>query len=334
MTGMPNEPGERILWVTWEVQRRNQSISKRLGARLLEIHGVGKSRLGRYARSTYLTVAAALKEKPDVIIAANPSMVLASVAVLLGRAMRRPVLIDTHNGALEALVGGVVADYLETALARTADVTVVHNDDLIDRVRRRGGRPFVLPDPIPDLPRVDSTESPLKGRQNVLYICSFDIDEPYLEVMEAGRILGPDVHIYVTGRRSDLVTRAGPPPNVIPTGYLAEADYIRALRTADVVMALTTNDRCAMCGAYEAVSAGKPMVLTGTTTLRNIFSRGTVYTENRAADIARAIDEALRRKSELSAEVAGLEVDLEARWGERLRGFKDLVRGLTRGERS
>ncbi|MBI2895802.1 MAG: hypothetical protein HYY06_19755 [Deltaproteobacteria bacterium] len=330
----PSENEERILWVAWEIQRRNQSVAKRLGARLLEIHGVGTSRLGRYVRSTYETVAMALRFRPDAIIAANPSVVLATVAVLLGRALRRPVLLDTHNAGIEPVVGGIVADALATLLARGADVTVIHNDDLVESVRKRGGRPFVLPDPVPDLPAAAPSEiGTFKGRCNVFYICTYDVDEPYLEVMEAGRLLPPDVHIYVSGRRSELLTRANPPANVIPTGYLSEADYVRALRAADVVMALTTLDRCALCGAYEAVSAGKPMVLTGTSTLRHIFSRGAVFTENDARRIAGAIDEALRRKSELSSEAIALRTDLEARWGERLSGLQELLRELSRSSR-
>lgn len=338
MTRCPavRERGRKILWVTWEVQRRNQSVAKQLGAQLLEIQGAGQSRLGRYLRSTLKTVSAALRERPDVIVAANPSMVLASLAVLLGRALRTPVVLDTHNGGVEPLVGGAVADVLATVLARGADVLVVHNDDMVASVERRGGTPFVLPDPVPEL---STTDGPTKlpafdGRANVFYVCTYDLDEPYLEVMRAGRLLPPDVHVYVSGRKSELITTKDPPPNVIPTGFLSEADYARAIRKADVVMALTTLDRCALCGAYEAVSVGKPMVLTGTKTLRGIFSKGVVYTENRAEDIARAIEEAVRRKEELSAEVVALKGDLEARWDERLRGFEGLVEGLSRGARA
>lgn len=323
-----------ILWVTWEVQRRNRSISQRLGARLLEIDGVGQGRLARYLRSSVRTVLTAVREKPDAIVASNPSMVLASLAVVLGKALRRPVLIDTHNVGIRVNGGeGSLGDYLATAIARGADVTIVHNDDLVDEVRKRGGRPFVLPDPVPELPaRDEASRFPLfTGKQNVLYVCTYDADEPYAEVARAGAYLPPDVHVYVSGRRKERLLALGPPPNVIPTGFLSEQDYVRALEAADVVMVLTTMADCAQCGAYEAVSAGRPMVLTGTTTLRTIFSRGAVYTENRPEDIARAIQQALAEKRELGKQVARLRDELVAGWGQRLDGFRGLVQGLARG---
>jgi len=328
------QPDQKILWVTWEVQRRNRSVSSRLGARLLEIPAEGQSRLGRYLRSGLRTVVTAVRERPDAIVASNPSVVLASLAVVLGKALRRPVLIDTHNVGLRPNGGeGSIGDYIATAIARGADVTIVHNDDLIDAVKKRGGRPFVLPDPVPELPTPDEPSKlpPFDGKHNVFYICTYDTDEPYKEVVQAGRLLSPDIHIYVSGRKKDKLLAESPPPNVVPTGFLSEADYVRALQKADIVMVLTTLQDCALCGAYEGVSAGRPMVLTGTQTLRRIFSKGTVYTENRAESIARSIEEAVEKKSELAKEVARLRDDLVVGWGKRLDGFRGLIEGLSRG---
>ncbi|MBI2892994.1 MAG: hypothetical protein HYY06_05545 [Deltaproteobacteria bacterium] len=329
----PVRPDEKILWVTWEDQRRNRSVSKAVGARLLEISGAGQGRLGRYVRSTVRTVGTVLRERPDFIVASNPSIVLASLALVLGRSLGRPVLIDAHNAGLDPPGGeGSLLHWVASAVTRGADVTVVHNDDLVDDVRHRGGRPFVLPDPVPDLAEAPEPVKPsaFQGKHNVLYVCTYDFDEPYLEVVEAGRLLGADVCIAITGRKVERILAANPPSNVIPTGYLPEADYVGALRAADVVMVLTTRESCAQCGAYEAVSAGVPMVLTGTATLRRIFSRGAVYTENRAAAIARAIEEAIRRRAELAAEVARLRDELVLGWNERLRGFHGILQELAR----
>lgn len=329
-----SQPDQKILWVTWEVQRRNRSVSSRLGAQLLEIPAEGQSRIGRYLRSGLRTVMTAVKERPDAIVASNPSVVLASLAVVLGKALRRPVLIDTHNVGLRPNGGeGSIGDYVATAIARGADITIVHNDDLIDAVKKRGGRPFVLPDPVPELPASDepSTLPPFDGKHNVFYICTYDTDEPYKEVVKAGRLLPPDIHIYVSGRKKDKLLAESPPPNVVPTGFLSEADYVRALKAADVVMVLTTLHDCALCGAYEAVSAGRPMVLTGTNTLRRIFSRGTVYTENTADEIAKSIQRAVDQKASLAADVSRLRDELVAGWGRRLDGFKGLIEDLSRG---
>ena len=87
------------------------------------------------------------------------------------------------------------------------------------------------------------------------------------------------------------------------------------------VIDLSTRERCLLCGAYEAVAAGKPMILSRTQTLMDYFTRGAVFTDNRVSDLPHSIRNAIldlrRREAELRAEVAilrrELTEDLQAR---------------------
>jgi hypothetical protein len=74
-------------------------------------------------------------------------------------------------------------------------------------VEINGGKSFVLPDKIPDLPRIKTL--PLKGKYKFLFICTFASDEPYNEVFEAARCVGPDICIYVSG-----ISKEGVIPNL------------------------------------------------------------------------------------------------------------------------
>lgn len=315
-------------WLAWENQRRNRSVSQAIGACLLEVPQTVSRGLARYLWSITRTISFVRREKPAVIFASNPSMMLALVAVALGRVLRVPVLLDAHTAGIHPFNGKKWwANQITCWLTRLATVTIVHNMDIEPVVQSRGGKTFVLPDPVPDLPQPAALETPppLRGRKNVFYICSYDYDEPFREVANAGALLPSDVCIYVSGRRKERMLAAHPPDNVIATGFLEEQEYVRMLYAADVVMVLTNLDNCVLCGAYEAVAAERPVVLTDSAALRRVFSRGAVYTENRAESIARAIEHALAIQENLASDVRELKKQLIASWEDRRIEFEKLL---------
>src|SRR5690625_4327167 len=89
------------LWLTWERQRRNRTTSAALGARLFEFRPNGSAPV-RYGRSLLRTWWTLRSQKPTLVFAQNPSLVLANLATVYGRRYRTPVVVDAHNGALEA----------------------------------------------------------------------------------------------------------------------------------------------------------------------------------------------------------------------------------------
>jgi glycosyltransferase involved in cell wall biosynthesis len=156
---------------------------------------------------------------------------------------------------------------------RRADLTIVTNEPLRQIVEGHGGRAFVLPDRIPALNHAALEPAVEKREGQVVFICSFAEDEPYEEVIKAGAILEEGMLLHITGsphRLREGVLR-NLPANVRLTGFLPENDYLDLLRRADVLMDLTTREDCLVCGAYEAVALGKPLVLSDTRALRNHF---------------------------------------------------------------
>lgn len=303
------------IWFTWETQRRNRTLSHALGARLFEFD-YGSHPVMRYPLSIVRTLWTILRQKPRVIFAQNPSLVLAALVTQYGRWCRRAVVIDAHNTGIVAFGGRIRwINALTRLILRTASLTIVSNRTLAEQVRRQGGEPVVLPDPVPDLPRSNPVAR-LHGDFNVLFICSWAVDEPFVEVIRAASAVAEGTHIYITGdsKGRELAFGSSLPPNVHLTGFLPEEEYVRLLYGVDLTVDLTSRDDCLVCGAYESVAAGTPMLLSDTPTTRDYFSRGAVYTHNDATAIAEKLDLARSRHPELKQEVAQLGAELTERW--------------------
>ncbi len=310
-------------WITWEHQRRNIGVSSGLGVPLFELAFKG-GRLTRYMKSLLATARVLATKKPAVLFVQNPSIVLALMAVVWGRIRGRPVIVDAHNAGLTPLEG---RSWLLTRAAafvsRQASLTIVSNEALAPVVDRYGGRPFVLPDPIPELP-AGVAPNDAAGKLRVLFICTYASDEPYSAVVQAARAFADDADFYVTGRlkaEHEALRRAAP-ANVFFTGFVPEDRFIGLLHAADVVMDLTTRDNCLVCGAYEGVAAGKPLILSDSRATREYFSRGVVYTDNTPESIEQCLREALAQRDRLSQEIAQLRTRLVDDWSRRGEALK------------
>ena len=304
------------IWITWENQRRNRELARALSIRLYEWSDIDpiETWLFKYSVGVFRTLVLLARERPHVAFCQNPSTMLAFLLLLVRPLTGAKVFVDAHNAGLLPIGGRSKAlNRIARWIQRHADLTLVTNDGLKRIVERNGGRAFVLPDKIPD-PGQGPARPPC-GRLNALFICSYAEDEPYLEVFEAARRLDPDVFVHVTGNhRKKNIDPASLPRNVALTGYLPEGQYWEALRSADIVIDLTERDDCLVCGAYEAVAAGKPMVLSDKKANRLYFNHGAVYARHDPDSIANAIREALERKDTLSREVAVLRETRTREW--------------------
>jgi glycosyltransferase involved in cell wall biosynthesis len=320
----------RAVWITWERQRRNEGIARALGVPLYELNVPG-SRLRRYMVAVPKTATILRTERPEVVFVQNPSIVLGLGAVIWGRLARVPVFVDAHNAGLDPHAPPqAVLRRIAALIARLARFTIVSNANLSPIVESYGGRPFVLPDPIPELP--DGTLPAAGTGLRVLFICSYASDEPYEDVIEAARRLGPEVTVWITGNPKDRRERllAMAPPNVVLTGFLSEADFVGLMRAADVVMDLTTRDDCLVCGAYEGLAAGKALVLSDSAATRAYFSQGVVYTRNDVDGITASLRQALAERERLAADAVALRERLLREWDGRRTELLALMRKLAR----
>jgi glycosyltransferase involved in cell wall biosynthesis len=304
------------IWITWERQRRNRELSWAVGAVLYEWADLDARRRGpgKYLIGAWRTLRTIRDVSPAVVFCQNPSLVLAALLLAIRPLFRLSVVVDAHNAGLTPLEGrsrllGSVARWIQ----RRADLTIVTNPGLKRLVEANGGSALVLPDRIPELPR--RTVKERIKRSSVLFVCSFAADEPYDAVLEAAAILAPDVAVYISGNPKKAgVHQRRLPANVHLTGYLPDDEYVALLSSVGVVMDLTEREDCLVCGAYEAVAAGQPLILSDTKANREYFDAGCVYTRHSPAAIAAAVVSALSQIAILSAGIQALRSRRVAEW--------------------
>lgn len=317
------------IWITWELQRRNKTVSRQVNAVLYELDIKG-NRFVRYFICIVKTCLRLAMERPSSIFAQSPSLILAVLAVNWGKLFRIPVIIDAHNAGL--IPSGrikTLSNMLIRHILRRSSLVIVSNDNLTRYVDAAGGNAFVLPDPIPKLEgRLDRVE--LKGKYNILFICTYASDEPYVEVVKAAARIDKNIYVYITGnpkgREEGLKTTL--PPNVILTGFLPESEYLKFLHSVDAVLVLTTREDCLMCGAYEGVAAEKPLIVSDTKALRGHFSKGTIYSHNEASDIALKIQAATTNLEKLFLEIRKLKKERMDEWQRKKEMLEDRLSHL------
>jgi glycosyltransferase involved in cell wall biosynthesis len=308
-------PSQRSLWLTWMHQRRNDDIAAALGVELFEILAPFRNRILRYLWCSYQTFVKLSRKNPEFVFAQNPSIILAVLLLALRPLFRYRLILDDHNAGVFPLEGEyAVLQAVSRYLLRKADLNIVTNPAIAQYVTANGGRAVVLPDPVPNLP--DLPPRLLMGTKQVLFVCSFSRDESYGEVLSAARYLPPKVVIYVSGDSSRLppAVRAEVSPNIVFTGYVSDREYTQYLQSVNVVLVLTHRENCLVRGAYEAIAARKPLILSNRRALRRFFGEEVLYTENRAADISKTILSALAREDELRARMRKLDDRLRKDW--------------------
>jgi glycosyltransferase involved in cell wall biosynthesis len=228
------------------------------------------------------------------------------------------LIVDAHNA-------GVSPDgryskfvyFLCKYAHRKADVTIVTNPGLAQIIKQNKGKPLILQDRIPqlDIP-LHLFDSPFNGNPNVVYICSFGNDEPYREIISAAGNLVSSVNLYVTGNMNncprEVIQNAA--SNIHFTGFLPDEQYLSLIHSADCIIDLTEREDCLVCGAYEAVAAERPVILSDTKALRNYFYKGVIYTEHSVSSIGNAILECIVKRDELGKDIVNLRTELEESW--------------------
>jgi glycosyltransferase involved in cell wall biosynthesis len=312
------------IWLTWEDQRRNRELSVSLNADLFAFGDLMKlPRWKKYVLGSWRTIATIAQTNPGVIFCQNPSIVLAALAVAAGKVTGIPVVVDNHS---TGVFPGPALDGVARFVHRNATLSIVTNPAHQRVIESRGGRAFVLQDRIPELAFSGVRLAAMRTPNAVLVISSWAADEPLDEIVRAADVLASeDIHFFFSGKppkrfRDD----AKLPANVHLLGFLCEQDFVDAIFSAAVVLDLTTSDDCLVCGAYEGVAAGRPLVLSDTAATKAYFTSGVVYCDNTASGISAAVVRALAERRELSAAVMAFRESASRTWNlalEELRGM-------------
>lgn len=294
---------KRCVWIAWEDQIRNVSMSSGLGAKLFVLLS-SRGRLMRYMSCSCRTVAILWRERPSVVFAPNPSIVLTYLLLAMKYAFQYKFVIDAHFAGVVAPRGHRLFQGALDFANRRADLVIVTNDAHKRCVEALGGTSIACEDPLPEIGRYIEFYDDAVDRKTAFFICSFDVDEPYLEAFEAARLLRGDGYSFLV---SGKYQKAGIDPAVWPEvmfmGFVPTRDFYEKLASSDVVIDLTNQDNCLLCGAYEAMALEKPLVTSNQPALRDYFAAGTVFVEHSAEEIAAGVRSAYEKRGALRAEI-------------------------------
>lgn len=312
---------DSAVWLTWERQRRNASMARVLGVRYCELITNKKGGF-RYLSLISRTLVLLFKNRPQTIFYQNPSIVLSLVVVLYKICTIKKVIIvgDYHNAGVYPPKG----ESLTPFLVGNSDLVLVSNDNLVEIVSAMGGVGVAYPDPLPNIEAVSYSD--VLSENNVLFVCSWAEDEPINEVLEAAKGL-PDVDILISGRVNfDRYPNArNKTDNVKLLGFLPEQEFDSLLSEVDVVMDLTTRDDCMVCGAYEAVSVGRPLILSDNPVSTSYFDKGVLFTDNSSEDITIQIKKALEGNNNLKMDIEKLKNSLKDKDEKRAKDLLDRI---------
>ncbi|HEV7461467.1 MAG TPA: glycosyltransferase [Solirubrobacteraceae bacterium] len=308
-----------VSFIAWSsVSGRSAEIARAVGGEarcFYALPGVSSKFVPlRWLLSGVRTVRYLLRRRPRAVIVTNPPIFAAAIALVYSRVTRSPLVLDSHPSAFGLKDDRVAAVMLPVHrwIARRADGVMVTAPELVEAVDDWGGRAAPVHEAPP--PWDIAPAGPPRARPVVLFVGTFGSDEPVDEVAEAARRL-PDVDFRLTGdlRKAPPGLRDAMPPNVTLVGFLPLDGYARELAEADLVLALTTERNSVVRAGYEAVYAGRPLVVSDWPVLRNVFPYA-VHTGHRAEDLAAAVREALADHDRLRQAARPAEDLQRARW--------------------
>ena len=242
------------------------------------------------------------------------------MAWAVGRAVRARVVLDSHPGGFGAQGDRVAARVqgLHRWLVRRVDRSLVAAPVWADLVESWGGRALVVHEAPGSW---QFTPAVRHRRLQVLYVGRFAPDEPWLAVIEAAAA-HPELDVLLTGDPG----RAHVDPHELPgnarlVGFLTIDRYRAAVAAADVVVTLTTEPGSVMRAAYEAVWAGRPVVVSDWPVARSVFPFA-VHVANDGAAVGAGLDLVDREFDRLATGAAAARDRQAARWAEQRRDLR------------
>lgn len=308
----------KITYISWQPYcSRSDNTARELGGKSYTIYYdvFGSHYLTiifKYFFQTIKTLQVLLKERPDVVFVMSPPLFACLPVFLYTKFFRKRYVIDAHTGAFKDNMWQRVM-FLQRFFCRKAEFTIVTNDEL-SKIVSGWNADYVI---VPDVPiKLHNPVMPeLKNRLNITLVNTFAKDEPLDAFLDAAGRMG-DIQFFITGKikksKSELVESA--PQNVTFTDFLSYPDYYGLLLKSTAIVVLTTRDLTMQRGAYEAIYLGRPVITSDWPILRQNFAKGAVFTDNSAAGIKEAIQEALALIKALETEAEELRQLKLKRW--------------------
>lgn len=307
----------RKIWLTWETQRRNDELARAFGAELSVIDHSVRRPVVRYLLSAWQTVGVIRRARPALVVAQCPSLLLVGLVALLRLISRFTFVIDAHNAFFEyAKSPRPAVRALLRFAAHRSDFIIVSNSALVPPAEQLGATPLVLPDKLPQFAARPAPEFTHDLPPPVItLISSFAKDEPLADFLTAFSEHDIPGTLLVTGRKE----RAGKllrfeSKRIRFTGFLSHENYEALLLHSDLLVDLTRREDCLLCGAYEAVAAQVPILLSDSPALRSTFRRGALFSANTPRAFQQELTRYLSNPEHYKREIREFRIEYEKQW--------------------
>jgi len=288
----------KAIWITWHEHRRTRSLVSWLGTPVFvydDHRPVQRNIVG-----PLWAIGVLMKQKPDVVFTHFSFLLQFTIMIYkyLFRFGRVTVISDCHNKALKREISGPFNGLFlrfKKALFWGVDLIIVTNTSLVPLAKKMCQNAVVLRDPLTDWQGEDQEirNSGLVNEGHVLFICSFDKDEPVDLIFESAFAIAKDL-----GRK--VVISGKVPTRLVPNkimahngislpGYMPLKQYKETLFTAAAVVVLTEDTDCLVCGAFESLGASRPTILSDTAGLKECFMDSAVYSMHTPSDIVEKV---------------------------------------------
>jgi glycosyltransferase involved in cell wall biosynthesis len=286
------------IWISWNKQRRNIGLSKAFSA-VLYMSELDLPRWLRMPLEFYRSWKLVRREKPTICFTMNPSIFSSWWLSKLARQYHFLLVTDLHtlNNNISGWFSKIFYHFFKSGI-RDSDLVIVTNPIYKSQIIGINPSVVCIPDPLPFFQNTLLSKKSLTctpSKFSVLLICSFGEDEPLTELLALDSQLD-EFSILVSGNWKVKFSSLPATKNIRFLGYLPDSEYDSLLCSIDATMVLTTQEACLCCGAYEAYSAGKPLVLSGTKALRGFFGEAPIYTDNSSPSILKSLQAVKKEK--------------------------------------
>jgi glycosyltransferase involved in cell wall biosynthesis len=240
-----------------------------------------------YVFSSILTIIKILRAKPKSVILQLTQGPILFLFIILKKLIKFKLIGDVHSGFLIYLnLKGKILNFTFSKLIDNLDLIIVHNKEILKIISKKN-KTFLLYNPL-----INDVEE-LKIRKNKTFVfvpIMKKPDEPIRELIKASEELKSDFVFISTGKKIE---------NIKYLGYLSYENYLKVLKTCDIVLALTKREFTLLSIIFEAISLGKPIIASETLTIKNFLKENALYTNHE--NLAEKIKE-MKMKKEIYKE--------------------------------
>lgn len=281
----------------------------------------------RYILQACDTWAIFMKKRPRIVHVTNPPVIAALVVWACCRLTGAQYVMDTHPPALYSPLWGWTVP-LQHLAARPALLNILDQARFKRLFEMWGAKAIVLEN-VPKRRSLDSftLNPPGPGAPlDITVVNTFSIDEPLDPILEAAAGL-PGARFFILGDTRYLPrgVLGRKPENVTFTGFLRGDDYWKRLASSSAIMCLTTYPYSLLAGGHDAMLLGVPLITSRQPVLTEYFTRGTLFVDNSAAGIARAVNEVRIAEEVLRREITDLRLEKQEAWKANFQAFRDII---------